>query len=87
MAKTGADQFAETIAAAGIKRIYGIVGDSLKGLTDTLRRQGMIEWVHVRHEEVVACVVGADEHLSGGPGVCAGNCGPGNLHLVNVLCD
>ena len=49
--KTVADQFAETLAAAGVKRIYGIVGDSLNGLTDSIRRQGRIEWVHVRHEE------------------------------------
>ena len=55
--KTVADQFAETLAAAGVKRIYGIVGDSLNGLTDALRRQGKIEWVHVRHEEVAAFVM------------------------------
>ena len=54
MANTVAYQFAETLAAAGVKRIYGIVGDSLNGLTDALRRQGKIEWVHVRHEEVAA---------------------------------
>ena len=54
MAKTVADQFAETLAAAGVKRIYGIVGDSLNGLTDAIRRQGRIEWVHVRHEEAEA---------------------------------
>ncbi len=54
MAKTVADQFAETLAAAGVKRIYGIVGDSLRGLTDAIRRQGRIEWVHVRHEEAEA---------------------------------
>ena len=66
MAKTGADQFAETIAAAGIKRIDGIVGDSLKGLTDTLRRQGMIEWMHARHEEVAAFAAGVQARLTGG---------------------
>src|SRR5260221_4340235 len=54
MAKTVADQFAETLAAGGVKRIYGIVGDSLNGLTDAIRRQGKIEWIHVRHEEVAA---------------------------------
>src|SRR5712692_10040955 len=59
MAKTVADQFAETRAAAGVKRIYGIVGDSLNGLTDSIRRQGKIEWVHVRHEEVAAFAAGA----------------------------
>ena len=57
---TVADQFAKTLAAAGIKRIYGIVGDSLNGLTDSIRRQGKIEWVHVRHEEVGAFAAGGE---------------------------
>jgi pyruvate dehydrogenase (quinone) len=87
MAKTVADQFAETLAAAGIKRIYGIVGDSLNGLTDALRRQGKIEWLHVRHEEVAAFAAGAEAHLTGELAVCAGSCGPGNLHLINGLFD
>src|SRR4249920_3662904 len=87
MAKTVADQFAETLAAAGIKRIYGIVGDSLNGLTDSLRRQGKIEWVHVRHEEVAAFAAGAEAHLTEELAVCAGSCGPGNLHLINGLFD
>jgi pyruvate dehydrogenase (quinone) len=85
--KTVADQFAETLAAAGVKRIYGIVGDSLNGLTDSLRRQGKIEWVHVRHEEVAAFAAGAEAHLTGELAVCAGSCGPGNLHLINGLFD
>jgi pyruvate dehydrogenase (quinone) len=87
MAKTVADQFAETLATAGVKRIYGIVGDSLNGLTDALRRQGKIEWVHVRHEEVAAFAAGAEAHLTGELAVCAGSCGPGNLHLINGLFD
>src|SRR5947208_14319522 len=87
MAKTVADQLAETLAAAGVKRIYGIVGDSLNGLTDALRRQGKIEWVHVRHEEVAAFAAGAEAHLTGELAVCAGRCGPGNLHLINGLFD
>jgi len=87
MTKTVADQFAETLAAAGVKRIYGIVGDSLNGLTDALRRQGAIEWVHVRHEEVAAFAAGAEAHLTSELAVCAGSCGPGNLHLINGLCD
>jgi pyruvate dehydrogenase (quinone) len=87
MAKTIADQFAEILAAAGVKRIYGIVGDSLNGLTDSLRRQGKIEWVHVRHEEVAAFAAGAEAHLTGALAVCAGSCGPGNLHLINGLFD
>src|ERR1700751_382219 len=87
MAQTVADQFAETLAAAGVKRIYGIVGDSLNGLTDALRRQGKIEWVHVRHEEGAAFAAGAEAHLTGELAVCAGSCGPGNLHLINGLFD
>ncbi len=87
MAKTVADQFAETLAAAGVKRIYGVVGDSLNGLTDSLRRQGKIEWVHVRHEEAGAFAAGAEAHLTGELAVCAGSCGPGNLHLINGLFD
>jgi pyruvate dehydrogenase (quinone) len=87
MAKTVADQFAEILAAAGVKRIYGIVGDSLNGITDAIRRQGKIEWVHVRHEEVGAFAAAADAHLTGELAVCAGSCGPGNLHLINGLFD
>ena len=87
MAKTVADQFAEILAAAGVKRIYGIVGDSLNGITDAVRRQGKIEWVHVRHEEVAAFAAGAEAHLTGELAVCAGSCGPGNLHLINGLFD
>src|SRR5271155_5664069 len=87
MAKNVADQFAETLAAAGVKRIYGIVGDSLNGLTDSIRRQGKIEWIHVRHEEVAAFAAGAEAHLTGELAVCAGSCGPGNLHLINGLFD
>src|SRR5271165_5092335 len=87
MAKTVADQFAETLTAAGVKRIYGVVGDSLNGLTDALRRQAKIEWLHVRHEEVAAFAAGAEAHLTGELAVCAGSCGPGNLHLINGLFD
>jgi thiamine pyrophosphate-dependent acetolactate synthase large subunit-like protein len=85
MAKSVADQFAEILATAGVKRIYGIVGDNLNGLTDAIRRQGQIEWVHVRHEEVAAAC--AEAHLTGELAVCAGTCGPGNLHLIHGLFD
>jgi len=85
--KTLADQFAEILAVAGVKRIYGIVGDSLNGLTDAVRRQGKIEWLHVRHEEVAAFAAGAEAHLTDELAVCAGSCGPGNLHLINGLFD
>src|SRR5258708_39126671 len=84
MAKTVADQLAEILVAAGIKRIYGIVGDSLNGLIDAIRRQAKIEWVHVRHEEVAAFAAGAEANLTGELAVCAGSCGPGNLHLIKA---
>src|SRR6185437_15999537 len=84
---TVADQFAETLALAGVKRVYGIVGDSLNGITDSLRRQRKIEWIHVRHEEVAAFAAGAEAHLTGSLAVCAGSCGPGNMHLINGLYD
>ena len=87
MANIVADQFVETLVAAGVKRIYGIVGDTLNGLTDAVRRHGKIEWVHVRHEEVAAFAAGAEAHLTGELAVCAGSCGPGNLHLINGLFD
>ena len=84
---TVAEQFVETLAAAGVKRVYGIVGDSLNGITDAIRRRGDIEWIHVRHEEVAAFAAGAEAHLTGSLAVCAGSCGPGNLHLINGLFD
>src|ERR1700685_3226290 len=87
MARSVADQFVETLAVAGVKSIYGIAGDSLNGLTDSLRRQGKSEWLHVRHEEVAAFAAGAEAHLTGEIAVCAGSCGPGNLHLINGLFD
>src|SRR3981081_3133157 len=85
--KTVADQLEEILVAAGVERIYGIVGDSLNGLTDALQRRGRIEWVPVRHEEVAAFAAGAEAHLTGSLAVCAGSCGPGNLHLINGLYD
>src|ERR1700684_260299 len=87
MAKSVAEQFIETLASAGVKRIYGVVGDSLNGLTDVIRRRGDIEWVHVRHEEVAAFAAAAEAHVTGNLAVCAGSCGPGNLHLINGLFD
>ncbi|MFC0397012.1 ubiquinone-dependent pyruvate dehydrogenase [Paraburkholderia rhizosphaerae] len=82
-----ADQFVDVLLAAGVKRVYGIVGDSLNGLTDVIRKTDGIEWIHVRHEEVAAFAAGADAHLTGSLAVCAGSCGPGNLHLINGLFD
>ena len=87
MADTVADQMVEVLAAAGVERIYGIVGDSLNGFTDALRRHGGIRWLHTRHEEVAAFAAGGDAHVTGKLAVCAGSCGPGNLHLINGLFD
>src|ERR1700738_3529209 len=84
---TVAESLVKTLAAAGVKRIYGIVGDSLNGITDEIRRQKSIEWIHVRHEEVAAFAAGADAHVTDELAVCAGSCGPGNLHLINGLFD
>jgi pyruvate dehydrogenase (quinone) len=78
MARSVADQFAETLAASGVKRVYGIVGDSLNGLTDMLRRQDKIEWVHVRHGEVAAFAAGAEAHLTGELAVCPKETRPRN---------
>src|ERR1700735_5562485 len=87
MSRTAADYMAEALAQAGVKRVYGVVGDSLTGFTDSLRRLKRIEWVHLRHEETAAFAAGAEAHLTGTLAVCAGSCGPGNLHLINGLYD
>ncbi|MCP9629438.1 ubiquinone-dependent pyruvate dehydrogenase [Rhodopseudomonas palustris] len=86
MARKVADLITEILHATGVRRIYGVVGDSLNGLTDSLRHQP-IDWVHVRHEEVAAFAAGAEAALTGELAVCAGSCGPGNLHLINGLYD
>lgn len=85
--KNVADVLVDTLAAAGVKRIYGLAGDSLNGVTDCLRTRDDIRWVPVRHEETAAFAAGAEAHLSGALTVCAGSCGPGNLHLINGLYD
>jgi pyruvate dehydrogenase (quinone) len=82
-----ADLFVATLEQAGVKRIFGIVGDSLNGLTEALRNRGTIEWVHVRHEEVAAFAAAGEAQITGNLAVCAGSCGPGNLHLINGLFD
>src|SRR6476469_10679010 len=82
-----ADLFVATLEQAGVKRIYGIVGDSLNALTEALRRRGTIEWIHVRHEEVAAFAAAGEAEVTGSLAVCAGSCGPGNLHLINGLFD
>ena len=84
---TVADFIADSLLASGVRRVYGIAGDSLNGFTDALRTRPDLAWVHVRHEEAAAFAAGAEAELTGGLAVCAGSCGPGNLHLINGLYD
>jgi pyruvate dehydrogenase (quinone) len=83
--KTVGQVLVDTLMAAGVKRVYGLPGDSLNGITDSIRRTDGIEWSHVRHEESAAFAASAEAHLTGRLAVCAGSCGPGNLHLINGL--
>jgi pyruvate dehydrogenase (quinone) len=76
-----------TLAGAGVTRMYGVSGDSLNGITEAIRRHEHLRWIHVRHEETAAFAAGAEAHLTGRLAVCAGSCGPGNLHLINGLYD
>src|SRR6202167_180638 len=85
--KRVADLLVDVLAEAGVRRIYGVSGDSLNGITDSIRATKQLEWIHVRHEETAAFAAGAEAHLTGKLAVCAGSCGPGNLHLINGLCD
>src|ERR1700738_213430 len=82
-----ADLIAETLIQAGVKRVFGVVGDSLNGLTEAMRKRSAIDWMHVRHEEVAAFAAAGESQITGGLAVCAGSCGPGNLHLINGLFD
>ena len=82
-----AELLVEILALRGVERVYGLSGDSLNGITDAIRAQKKIQWVHVRHEESAAFAAGAEAHLTGTLAVCAGSCGPGNLHLINGLYD
>src|SRR5215510_7112061 len=87
MAESVAEALVRTLVAAGVRRVYGIVGDSLNPVTDAIRRSGAVEWVHVRHEEAAAFAAAAEAGLTGRLAVCAGSCGPGNLQLINGLFD
>jgi pyruvate dehydrogenase (quinone) len=87
MAHTVADVVVATLKASGVRRVYGIPGDSLNGFTDALRRDGDIGWQHVRHEEAAAFAAAGEAALTGELAVCAASCGPGNLHLINGLFD
>ena len=85
MSMTIAQYTVKLLHRAGVKRIWGITGDSLNGLVDSLRADGTIDWIGVRHEEVAAFAAGAEAEISGELAVCAGSCGPGNMHLINGL--
>ena len=87
MARTVAEHLVDQLVAAGVERIYGIVGDSLNPVVDAVRRTDGIDWVHVRHEEAAAFAAAAEAEVTGKLAVCAGSCGPGNLHLINGLYD
>ena len=85
--KTVATYLVEALVDAGVKRIYGVVGDSLNSIVDAVHQNKKIDWIHVRHEEAGAFASSAEAQLSGNLAVCAGSCGPGNLHLINGLYD
>ena len=87
MSKNVAELLLDVLARAGASRVYGVSGDSLNGITDAIRERGDFSWIHVRHEETAAFAAGAEAHLTGKLAVCAGSCGPGNLHLINGLYD
>ncbi|MFI2506518.1 pyruvate dehydrogenase [Streptomyces sp. NPDC018972] len=82
-----AEQFVDILTRAGVKRLYGVVGDSLNPVVDAVRRNAAIDWIHVRHEETAAFAAGAEAQITGRLAACAGSCGPGNLHLINGLYD
>jgi pyruvate dehydrogenase (quinone) len=87
MARTISDLIVETLKHAGVRRVYGLPGDSLNGFTDALHRDGTLSWQHVRHEEAAAFAAGGEAAVTGELAVCAASCGPGNLHLINGLFD
>ena len=84
---TVATHLVEALVNAGVRRIYGVVGDSLNSIVDAVHHNKNIDWIHVRHEEAGAFAAGAEAQLTGNLAVCAGSCGPGNLHLINGLFD
>ncbi|MCJ1680131.1 pyruvate dehydrogenase [Streptomyces sp. APSN-46.1] len=82
-----AEQFVDILVRAGVRRMYGVVGDSLNPIVDAIRRTGGIDWIQVRHEETAAFAAAAEAQITGSLAACAGSCGPGNLHLINGLYD
>ena len=87
MPATVADVMVATLKASGVRRVYGLPGDSINGFTDALRRDGEVAWEHVRHEEAAAFAAAGEAAMTGQLAVCAASCGPGNLHLINGLFD
>ncbi|MET8654332.1 thiamine pyrophosphate-dependent enzyme [Nocardia aurea] len=87
MGRTVADELLEVLVQAGVRRVYGLVGDSLNAFSDAVRRDGRVEWVHVHHEEAAAFAASAEAQLTGRLAVCAGSCGPGNTHLIQGVMD
>ena len=87
MTTTYADYIVATLRASGVRRVYGLPGDSLNGFTDALRRDGEIAWQHVRHEETAGFAAAGEAAITGELAVAAASCGPGNLHLINGLWD
>src|SRR5258707_2211455 len=85
--KKVADVLVDVFVDAGVERMYGVAGDFLNGITDSIRTRKQIRWIHVRHDEVAAFAAGAEAHVTGKLAVCAGSCGPGNTHLINGLYD
>src|SRR5690606_12380479 len=84
---TAAQHIVHTRALSGVRRVYGLAGDSLDGFTDALRATDGIDWISTRHEEAAAFAAGAEAGLTGQLTACAGSCGPGNTHLINGLYD
>ena len=83
--RTVAQVIVDVLASVGVKRVYGVAGDSLNGLTDAIFSHDDVAWIHVRHEEVAAFAAGAEAHLTGHLCVCAGSSGPGHLHFDQRL--
>src|ERR1700722_21014092 len=87
MAKRVADLLVDVLSGAGVQRIYGVPGDSLNGITDSIRTRDNFQWIGTRNEEAAAFAAGAEAHLTGRLAGCAGSCGPGNLHFIHGLHD
>lgn len=85
--KKVAELLVDVLEKTGIERIYGVAGDSLNRITDTIRGRDQIRWIGTRHEEAAEFAASAEAHLTGKLAVCAGSCGPGNMHLINGLCE